>query len=150
MQRFSHGAKVAHNATGHGCRYAEHHLDFRGIESEQLGASCGGAERAYRAWRVPPAMLTVAERIGEFSCDFEACRISLEKLAAAGTQRFTRGENRWDDRRRWLAHERKAMIKVHGMSGGAVGEGRLKRRRFESLTDDGRFFFGALLPRDLC
>src|SRR5215510_2401792 len=149
MQRFSHGGKVTHNSTRHGCRYAQRHLDFRGIESEQLGASCGGAERADSAWRVPAVMLAVAQRIGEFSCDLKACRIGLEKLATASTQRFTRGENRWDDRRSRLAHERKAVIEIHGMSGGAVGEGRLKRRRFESLTDDRCFFFGAFLPRDL-
>src|SRR5215468_1744935 len=149
MQRLGHGAEVAHNTAGHGSRYAQPHLDFRGIESEQLGASRGGAERAYSAGRVPAVMLAVTQRIGEFPRDLEACRIGLDNLAAAGAQRFTDGENRRDDRRRRLAHERKAMIEVHGMGGGAVGECRLKSRRFESLANDGCLFLGAFLPRDL-
>src|SRR5262245_12442887 len=149
MQRLGHGTEVADNPTGHGSRYAQRHLDFRGIESEQLSASRGGAERAYSTGRVPAVMLGVTQRIGEFPCNLEACRIGLENLAAAGAQRFTHGENRRDDWRRRLAHERKAMIEVHRMGCGAVGERHLHRRGFEPLANDGCLFFGAFLPRDL-
>src|SRR4029453_4005027 len=41
------------------------------------------------------------------------------------------------------------MIEVHRMGRGAVGKRRLQRRRLESLADDGCFFLGAFLPRDL-